>query len=110
MARLLDLETERTSSVLRADDTIKSDLGNTADSRRSFSMPRALWKYAAFAAVLGLAAWSSVASAQDAETVNPHPNPDKAHPVLHFLHLPTPGCWASHNGYSCGSFQSESVF
>jgi hypothetical protein len=73
-------------------------------------MPKSFWKYTVALIVLSLVTWSSAARAQDAETVNPHPNPNKAHPVLHFLHIPTPCCWASHNGYSCSSFQSENIF
>ncbi len=72
-------------------------------------MTKSIAKCTALLAALSLAALISAARAQDAETLNPHPNPDKTHPVLRFLHIPT-GCWASHNGYSCGSFQSESVF
>jgi hypothetical protein len=72
-------------------------------------MTKFIGKCGALLAALSLAALAGAVRAQDVEHVNPHPNPDKAHPVLHFLHIPT-GCWASHNGYSCGSFQSESVF
>ena len=72
-------------------------------------MRKSLGGRPALVALLGLAALAGAARAQDAETVNPVPKPDKSYPILHFLHLPKP-CWASHNGYSCGSFQSESVF
>ena len=72
-------------------------------------MPESLWKYAVLAAVLGLAALTGAAHAQDAETVHPYVvNPAKPHPVLNFLHIP--GCWASHNGYGCSSFQAENIF
>ena len=73
-------------------------------------MPRSLWKCAVLTAALGLVAWSGAARAQDAETINPRlVDPAKPHPVLKLLHVPVP-CWASHNGYGCGSFRSESTF
>ncbi len=72
-------------------------------------MPQSLYKGAVLAAALGLAAWAGAARAQDAETVHPYVvSPAKPHPVLNFFHIP--GCWASHNGYSCSSFQSENIF
>ena len=72
-------------------------------------MPQSLYKCAVLAAALGLAAWSGATRAQDAETVHPYVvNAAKPHPVLNFFHIP--GCWASHNGYSCSSFQSENIF
>lgn len=73
-------------------------------------MPRSLWKSALLAAALGLVAWSGAARAQDVETVKPFlVDQTKPHPVLKFLHIPAP-CWASHNGYGCGTLRSEGVF
>jgi len=72
-------------------------------------MPQTLLKRAILAVALCLAVGCGAARAQDAETVHPYlVNTEKPHPVLKFFHIP--GCWASHNGYSCSSFQSENVF
>ena len=75
-------------------------------------MPKSMWKPAALAAAVSLALWAGVARAQDYETEHPYLiDPHQPHPVLKFLHIsPDCGCWASHNGYSCSSFQSESTF
>ena len=75
-------------------------------------MPPSMWKPAVVAAALTLAFVGGVARAQDFETEHPSClDPNQPHPVLHALHIPVPlGCWASHNGYSCGSARSEAVF
>jgi hypothetical protein len=75
-------------------------------------MPKLMSKGLVLAAALGLFAWAGAARAdQDPETVRPHPDAHQPHPVLKALHIPVPlGCWASHNGYTCGSLQSEGVF
>src|SRR5947209_13372277 len=76
-------------------------------------MPKSMLKGAVLAAALGLFAWAGAAPAdQDPQTVRPHLlDPHQPHPVLKALHVPVPlGCWASHNGYSCGSAKSECIF
>jgi len=71
-----------------------------------------MWKPAVVAAAVSLALWAGAARAQDFETTHPYAiDPNKPHPILKVLHVPLPlTCWASHNGFSCGSFRSESVF
>ncbi len=76
-------------------------------------MPGSMWKPAVLAAVvMSLSLWSGAARAQDFETTHPYAiDPNKPHPVLAALHVHLPlTCWASHNGYSCGSFRSEATF
>jgi hypothetical protein len=67
---------------------------------------------AALAAAAWLAFCAGAARAEDIETTQPFIiDPNQRHPVLKALHVPIPpGCWATHNGYSCGSLRSECVF
>ncbi|HVS37042.1 MAG TPA: hypothetical protein VMS17_15890 [Gemmataceae bacterium] len=67
-------------------------------------MIRSMWKPVVLAAAVVLALSSGAARAQDYEVEHPYPNANGPHPHLQF------GCWASHNGYSCGSLQSEGTF
>src|SRR5437879_1093800 len=78
----------------------------------SRAMPTRLWKPTLLAAVLGMAACAGLGRAQDVETNHPYViDPAKPHPVLHLLHVPLPlTCWASHNGYGCGSWRSQATF
>ncbi len=75
-------------------------------------MPLSMWKPAVVAAAVSLALWGGAARAQDFETTHPYCiDPNKPHPVLKLLHVQLPlTCWASHNGFTCGSFRSESTF
>jgi hypothetical protein len=70
------------------------------------------WTRTVLAAVIALALAAGVSYAQDFETTHPHfIDPNQPHPVLRLLHVPLPvACWASHNGFSCGSTRSEATF